>query len=74
MPRQRIKTEEELKQRKYATNAAWDKKNTKGIYLKLVLRTDADILSHLDSLDNVQGYIKSLIRADMARQEKKEEE
>lgn len=30
--------------------------------------TDADILEHLEKLDNVQGYIKALIRADMEHQ------
>ena len=29
--------------------------------------TDSDILVHLEQVDNVQGYIKSLIRADIAR-------
>ena len=31
--------------------------------------TDADILEHLEKLDNVQGYIKALIRADLAQKE-----
>lgn len=30
-------------------------------------RTDADILTHLKTLPNKQGYIKQLIREDMAR-------
>lgn len=46
---------------------AWDKLNTRQIKLKFNLRTDADILSVLDSQTNVQGYIKSLIRADIDR-------
>lgn len=29
--------------------------------------TDADILAHLETLDNVQGYLKALIRADLAQ-------
>ena len=29
--------------------------------------TDADILDHLEKLDNVQGYIKALIRSDLER-------
>ena len=29
--------------------------------------TDADILEHLEQMDNVQGYIKKLIRSDMER-------
>lgn len=36
-----------------------------GVYLKLNKDTDADILAKLESVGNVQGYIKALIRADM---------
>ena len=43
----------------------YDAKATKQIHLKLNLNTDADILSHLDKQENVQGYIKELIRKDM---------
>lgn len=45
-------------------NAKYDKSHTKGVYLKLNTRTDADILSKLSKVENVQGYIKQLIRAD----------
>lgn len=34
--------------------------------LKLNRRSDADIIALLDGQRNVQGYIKSLIRADIA--------
>ena len=43
----------------------YDSKNTKQIHLKLNLTTDADIISQLDNIGNVQGYIKDLIREDM---------
>lgn len=43
----------------------YDKKATKQIKLKLNIKTDADILEKLRSVDNMQGYIKSLIRADI---------
>ena len=46
--------------RKY--NAA----NTKQIIIRLNKRTDADILATLASRENVQGYIKALIRADVS--------
>lgn len=36
--------------------------------LNLNRNTDADILEHLEKLDNVQGYIKALIRSDMEHQ------
>ena len=45
--------------------AKYDKQNTKQIILKLNTNTDADILEHLDG-KNKQGYIKELIRKDIA--------
>lgn len=45
----------------------YDKANTKKYLLKLNLSTDKDIIDHLDSLDNKQGYIKELIRDDLAK-------
>ena len=35
--------------------------------LNINRNTDADILEHLEKLDNVQGYIKALIRSDLER-------
>lgn len=52
----------------------WMKANTTMITMKLNHRTDADILKHLSKLDNKNGYIKSLIRADIEKAGKKEEE
>lgn len=34
------------------------------IHLKLNRETDADIIEKLEKSDNIQGYIKELIRAD----------
>ena len=45
----------------------YDAANTKQIKLKLNVKTDADILQHLATQDNIQGYIKKLIREDMNR-------
>jgi len=47
--------------------AVWDAEHTTQIKLKLNDRTDADILARLEQVGNKQGYIKELIRADMAR-------
>lgn len=47
--------------------ARYDRKNCTGLYLKLNQKTDADIISRFDETANKQGYIKSLIRADIAR-------
>ena len=55
----------EAQRRLNLTREAWDKENTKQVKFKLNLRTDADILEKLASVDNVQGYFKSLIRADI---------
>ena len=48
----------------------YDAANTKQITLKLNKTTDADILQKLSATGNVQGYIKGLIRADIAREGK----
>jgi len=46
-------------------SAKYDKAHTKGVYLKLNTETDRDVIDKLDSVDNRQGYIKSLIRKDI---------
>lgn len=48
-------------------NAKYDKWHTKGIYLKLNLKTDKDIIEQLERVDNKQGYIKDLIRFDISK-------
>lgn len=55
----------ELTEAKRRAIKKYDAKTTKQIHLKLNLNTDADILSHLEQQENVQGYIKDLIRRDM---------
>jgi len=52
---------------KRRANARYDKANTIGLYLKLNLKTDADILEWLEAQDNKQGAIKELIRKEMER-------
>lgn len=47
-------------------NARYDKHNTVQVKMKLNRHTDADILQVLDSVSNKQGYIKALIRGDIA--------
>lgn len=44
----------------------YEAKTKAGVYLKLNKGTDADILEKLDAVGNKQGYIKALIRADIA--------
>lgn len=47
--------------------ARYDAKNTVVKTLKLNKNTDADILEKLESVDNVQGYLKELIRRDIMK-------
>lgn len=47
--------------------AKYDKDNTVQITLKLNKKTDKDIIDWLYDESNKQGYIKSLIRADIER-------
>lgn len=45
----------------------WDRENTTVVTMKLNRNTDADILEKLSSVPSKQGYIKELIRADIAK-------
>ena len=58
---------EEGKRRQAIYQAKHDKECTKRLSCKLNLKTDADILAWLDRMPNKQGYIKQLIREDIAR-------
>jgi uncharacterized protein (DUF4415 family) len=58
---------DELRRKRNAAHDKWDKDNTKQIKCKFNLRTDDDILKHLQKQGNVQGYLKRLIREDIAR-------
>lgn len=56
-------TEAQIKaQKKY------DAKNTRQVHLKLNRRTDSDVLERLDAVPSKQGYIKRLIREDLAKE------
>jgi len=50
-----------IRQRKY------DKEHTKQFCVKMNLEYDADIIEKLASVESMNGYIKALIRADIAR-------
>ena len=45
----------------------WDRENTTVITLKLNKNRDADVLQRLEEVGNRQGYIKQLIRGDIAK-------
>jgi hypothetical protein len=44
----------------------YDEQNTVQFKMKLNRKTDKDILKKLETVKSKQGYIKSLIRADIA--------
>ena len=48
---------------------AYNQKNVKQVKLALNLKTDADIIQYLESIPNMQGYIKALIRNDMKEEQ-----
>ena len=48
--------------------ARYKAKAVKNITLSLNRNTDADILAKLESVDGVQAYIRSCIRADLGRE------
>lgn len=47
-------------------SAKYDAANTTAVKIKLNTKTDADILRKLQEVENKQGYIKRLIREDLA--------
>lgn len=53
---------------KRRANAKYDAANTVQIKIKLNTGTDADIISTLEMKKNKQGYIKELIRKDIAEE------
>ena len=50
---------------KKAAQARYDAKTAKRFCLKLNVNTDADLIDILERQQNVQGYLKSLIRKDL---------
>lgn len=48
-------------------SAKYDKANARYMTLKLNMKTEADLIEWLNSIDNRQGYIKRLIREDMKK-------
>ena len=46
----------------------YHKAHTVSLTIRLMKNTEQDILERLDSVPNKAGYIKTLIRADIARQ------
>ena len=57
----------EQRRARNATLEAWKRENLRQYKLRFNIRTDKDLIEKLDAQENIQGYIKSLIRADIAR-------
>ena len=51
----------------------YDKENMRQIKFNLSLKYDQDVIAQLDTVGNKQGYIKTLIRADIAARAKAEQ-
>lgn len=67
MPKSAIYTPEEARRAKNQAKDRYDKENTRPLKLKLNLVHDADIIAKLESEPSMQGYVKRLIREDIAR-------
>lgn len=48
----------------------YNKRNTKQYCVRLNINTDKQIINHIESKKNKQGYIKDLIRNDMIYSER----
>lgn len=56
-----------ISKKQIAQQNAWDKENCIRFNLKLNKNTDADIIEKLKNVESKQGYIKQLIRDDIAK-------
>lgn len=56
----------------YKPQEKYDAENTKRYTLKVNTKTEQDIIGKLASVPNKQGYIKQLIRADLNKEGKNE--
>ena len=57
---------------KRAYNKKYDRQNTKMYCIKLNYRTDANLISWLESVHNVQGLIKELLNKELDQMTKTE--
>lgn len=60
-------TEAALRAQKKYDQANKDK--YKNVFIKLNKETEKDIVEKLESIDNIQGYIKGLIREDIKNED-----
>lgn len=57
-------------ERKLTPQERYAKKNIKQFKIDCMMNTEADIIKKLESVPNKAGYIKQLIRADIAANDK----
>lgn len=74
-------TEEEARERRNERKKEYNKrtnfssqtksnaKNSKLYALRVTIKTDQDIIDKLENVESISGYLKSLIRADIAKGE-----
>lgn len=68
MPKTRAEIQRDYEKRSgYAAHKKYMAKKVKRMTIDIVTSTESDILAKLESVPNKSGYIKSLIRADIAR-------
>ena len=60
-----------IAERKERPQDRFDKANSKRYVIKVMTRTEADIIERLESQGNKAGYIKRLIREDIAKDQTK---
>lgn len=59
--------EKAIETRKETPQDRYHKAHTKSYVIRMMKRTEADIIEKLESVPNKAGYIKSLIRADIEK-------
>ena len=57
-----------IAEKKETPQQKYDKANTKMYTIKVIKSTEKDIIQKLDEQSNKAGYIKSLIREDIAKE------
>lgn len=59
--------EKQNKSQKYAPQMRYASKTIRRYSFGLNKNTESDMIDHLESIDNTQGYLKALIRKDMQK-------
>ena len=73
MPKTKAEIQRDYEKRtNYAAQAKYEKTKVRRYVLKAVINTELDIIEKLDSEQNVNGYIKALIRKDINNNKKED--